>query len=252
MVKEITITDPITYEEQPDGGQTPMIDPYDGCQLDCPYCFQLYDREFNKNIFVNTNIADLLKDRLNSWNKEEPIYLGSRCDPYMPLEEKYELTRKCLLILNELGINTMIVTKSDNNLILRDIDILMNFNAEITVLMGMSNLKQVNKGVLNNGILTANTLYDMDVSVRAFITPVLPYIMDIDSIITALNPNIPVYIDKLRIESNTVQAERMMCFINNNFPEYARQYAEIINGNEHYYIEMTDKYADNDRLKILF
>jgi hypothetical protein len=32
MIKEIMISEPITYEEQPDGGETPMIDPYDGCQ----------------------------------------------------------------------------------------------------------------------------------------------------------------------------------------------------------------------------
>ncbi|MDR2941246.1 MAG: hypothetical protein LBV17_01460, partial [Treponema sp.] len=67
MVKEITVSDPITYEGQPDGGKTPIIDPYDGCQFNCPYCFQQRDENWNKNIFVNINIADLLKERLNSW-----------------------------------------------------------------------------------------------------------------------------------------------------------------------------------------
>ena len=252
MVKEIKITDPITYEEQPDGGQTPMVDPYDGCQLDCPYCFQLTDKDFNKNIYVNTNIADLLKDRLSSWNKEETIYLGSRCDPYMPLEEKYGLTRRCMLVLNELGINTMITTKADNNLIFRDIEILQNFNAEITVLMGMSNLNQIDKGVLNNGVLTANALCDKGVSVQAFITPILPYIMDIDSIVVALNPSIPIFLDKLRIESNTIQAERMMSFVKHKYPEYTKKYNEVINGDEIYYAKLVDRFADNERIKVIF
>ena len=251
MVNEVKITDPITYEGQPDGGQTPIIDPYDGCQLDCPYCFQLSDKDFSKNISVNTNIADLLEDRLRSWNKKETIYLGSRCDPYMPLEEKYELTRSCLLVLNELHINTMIVTKSDNNLIFRDIDILKNFSAEMTILMGMSNLNQIDKGALNNGVLTANTLADKSVSVWAFVTPMLPYIMDIDSIIMALNPDIPVFLDKLRIESNTVR-RKMMRFVKKRFPEYTEQYNEIFNGDERYFAELTAKFADNDRIKILY
>ena len=122
MIKETEVVDPITYERQPDGGKTPIIDPYDGCQLCCPYCWQLSDENWNRNIYVNINIADLLKDRLASWDKKETVYLGSRCDPYMQIEKKYSLTRKCLSVLNELRINTMITTKSDNVLIFRDID----------------------------------------------------------------------------------------------------------------------------------
>ena len=66
MIKEIKITDPITYEGQPDGGRTPMIDPYDGCQLCCPYCFQQNNINWNKDIYVNVNIAELLKERLKT------------------------------------------------------------------------------------------------------------------------------------------------------------------------------------------
>ena len=253
MIKEIKISDPITYEGQPDGEKVPMIDPYDGCQLNCPYCWQLSNQDWNKSIFVNTNIADLLKNRLNLWNKEDEIYLGSRCDPYMPIEEKYGLTRKCLQVLNELEINTMITTKSDNNLIFRDVDILKNFSAEMTVLMGMTNINQIGKGINNDNILTANKLFDNCVSTWAFITPILPYIMDIDAIIAALNPGIPVFLDKLRIKSDTVQAENMMRFIKRDFPEYTKQYDEIINGNDElYYTELIDKYADDSRIKILF
>ena len=207
------VSDPITYEGQPDGGRTPIIDPYDGCQLHCPYCFQLSDENWNKNIYVNINIADLLKDRLNSWVKTEPVYWGSRCDPYMQIEEEYRLTRKCLSALNELRINTMITTKSDNNLIFRDIDIIKNFQAEMTVLMGITNINQIGKGVKNNNILTANKLRDNGIAVWVFITPVLPYIMDVEAIISVLNPDIPVFLDMLRINKDTIQAKMMMNYI---------------------------------------
>jgi len=213
MIKEITISDPITFEGQPDGGKTPMIDPYDGCQICCPYCWQLSDESWNKNIFVNMNIADLLKDRLVAWDKTETIYLGSRCDPYMQIEEEYSLTRKCLQVLNELSISTMITTKSDNDLIFRDIDILTSFKADITVLMGITNINQIGKGVQNNNILTANKLNKNGVSVWCFITPVLPYIMDVEGIIAELSADIPIFLDKLRIKRNTIQAQNMERFI---------------------------------------
>ena len=69
MIKERTISEPITYEGQPDGGRTPIIDSYDGCQLHCPYCWQFSDEMWNKDIYVNTNILDGLKAKLCSWEK---------------------------------------------------------------------------------------------------------------------------------------------------------------------------------------
>lgn len=253
MIKEKTISDPITYEEQPDGGSTPMIDPYDGCQLCCPYCWQLDDENWNKDIYVHTNIADLLHGRLNAWDKSETIYFGSRCDPYMQIEEKYGLTRKCLSVLNELSINTMITTKADNNLIYRDIDILKNFSADMTILMGISNINQIGEGALNNNISVSNNLVNNGISVWGFITPVLPYIMDIEEIIEALHEDIPIYLDKLRIEEGTVQADNMMKFIRRYYPEYIKQYNKIIHENdEQYFDELIDEYTNNSRVKVIF
>ncbi|MCL1808052.1 MAG: hypothetical protein FWG31_10175 [Oscillospiraceae bacterium] len=252
MIKEITVSDPITVEGQPDGGATPMIDPYNGCQIRCPYCFQLDDKQWNKSIYVHMNIADLLKERLEHWDKSETIYLGSRCDPYMQIEERYGLTRKCLSILNELKINTMIVTKSDNDLIFRDLDIFTDYSAELTVLMGLVNVGQIGKGVLNSNILTANRLSDSGVAVWAFITPVLPYVMDVGAIIEALNENIPVYLDKLRIQS-PIHVKNMEEFIKRQYPGYAELYHAVLHENdERYFDELIGRYADNSRVKILF
>ena len=210
MIKEIMVENPITYEMQPDGSETPIVDPYDGCQLYCPYCFQLDDTSWNKDIYVNVNIADALKERLASWVKTDEIYIGSRCDPYMQLEEKYGLTRKCLSVLSDLKINTMIVTKSDNNLIFRDIDILCNFGADLTVLLGIANINQIGKGILNDNIRTANKLHESGVPVWVFITPVLPYVMNVEEIISELHGDIPIYLDKLRIKNNTIQSKNII------------------------------------------
>ena len=171
----------------------------------------------------------------------------------MPLEEEYSLTRKCLLVLDQLRINTMITTKADSNLIFRDIELLKNFKAEMTVLMGMSNMNQVGKETQNNNILAANKLSDNGIAVWAFLTPVLPHIMNVGEIISALNADMPIFLDKLRINANTIQAEKMTRFIERNFPEYIKQHDAIINENdESYFDDLVDTYVDNDRVHILF
>jgi DNA repair photolyase len=252
MIKEVLIKDPITYEGQPDGGRTPMIDPYDGCQLCCPYCFQQNDINWNKNIYVNINIAELLNERLENWSKNETIYLGSKCDPYMELEKKYGLTKKCLSALNELKIDVMITTKSDNDLIFRDLDIIKNYQAQLTILMGITNMNQIGKRSQNKNIINANKLFNEGVNVWVFITPILPYIMDVEEIISALNPNIPIYLDKLRVENN-IQINNIMEYIKRSYPEYTQKYNEIINGNnDEYFNEIKKQYINNERIKILF
>ena len=253
MVKEITISDPITYEGQPDGGSTPMIDPYDGCQFHCPYCFQLSDEKWNKDIYVNLNIADLLSARLESWPKSKTIYLGSKCDPYMQLEETYQLTRNCLKVLRELNINTMITTKSDNGLIYRDLEILKSFSGNLTVLMGLANMNQISKGIKNSNIETANDLYDNHIPVWVFITPVLPYIMEVEDMISSLHPGIPVFLDKLRISKGSIQANKMKTFILGQYPYLSKKYDKVIDeGEESYFNNLVDRYSNNDRIKILF
>jgi len=170
----------------------------------------------------------------------------------MQLEEKYGLTRKCLSILNDLKINTMITTKSDNELIFKDIDILKNFQAEITVLMGITNINQIGKGKDNKNIQTANKLFNEGIKVWAFITPILPYIMNVDEIISVINPDIPIYLDKLRLE-DTIQIKNIMKFIEQSYPKYTEKYNELIyENNEEYFDEIKRKYSNNKRINILF
>jgi len=105
----------------------------------------------------------------------------------------------------------------------------------------------------NYYILVANNLVDNGIPVWAFITPILPYIMDIEEIIDALHEDIPIYLDKLRIEKKTVQADNMKKFIRRHYPEYIHQYNKIIQeNNESYLEEVMREYTNNNRVKILF
>ena len=65
MVQEIQVQCALEKEIQPDNTSVISIDAYDGCQLQCPYCFQMNDKKWSRNIYIRTNIADVLKEEIH-------------------------------------------------------------------------------------------------------------------------------------------------------------------------------------------
>lgn len=256
MIREILVEKPITFEYPPDGGVIPIIDPYDGCTMGCPYCFQMNDKEWNKELIVKLNMPQLIKEQLKDWDKEKTIYIGSKCDPYMEIEKKYELTRECLKELSELHIPTMITTKAHHDLIFRDIDILKKYSSDLTILLGLSNLNQlsnVEKSHTIKNIEVANILHEQGIKVWAFITPILPGITDVNKMIESLNKDIPVFLDKLRIEKDSIPMGKMMKYINSKHPELKTVYEDIIfNERDKYIDELKNKWENNSRVKFVF
>ena len=75
MFKEVEISNALEKEIQPDNTTVISIDAYDGCQLQCPYCFQMNNKEWSRNIQIRTNIADVLKNELQILKEDETYYL---------------------------------------------------------------------------------------------------------------------------------------------------------------------------------
>ena len=69
------------------------------------------------------NIAEAIERELGSWPQNSLICVGSRSDPYMPLEREYRLTHECLRLLNDHTVPVTIATKSDTEMILADLDL---------------------------------------------------------------------------------------------------------------------------------
>lgn len=256
MMKEIIINNALGKEEQPDGTSVITLDGYDGCQLRCPYCFQWRDCEWSKEIFVKVNIAEVLEQQLkNDLNlqKQDDLFIGSMSDPYMPLEEKYQLTRKMLEVLWDKEYNIKIVTKADNRLIMRDLDLFKKFRRPIKILLGLSNLNQVANGVNNVNIALANELKRWGIGVDVFITPVVPYIMNIDEMINALDTDIQIYMDKLRVFKDGNQDIKIYEWIKKEHPSYLQQYYRILFDNDESYCnEIINKYKQNKRISFMF
>jgi len=90
------------------------LNPYTGCQINCRYCYaRLFMRRYNA--------PEVLKKQLDK-AKKGTVWISSVCDPYQPLEAKYELTRRCLKELVKKQFPVNIQTKS--KLVLRDMDLL--------------------------------------------------------------------------------------------------------------------------------
>jgi DNA repair photolyase len=105
-----------------------VINPYTGCQHACSYCYARFMKRVTGHTepwgqFVDVKITapDLLRVEVVK-KKPGKVWVSGVCDPYQPLEVKYQLTRQCLEILAQHGCPVAVQTRSP--LVLRDIDIL--------------------------------------------------------------------------------------------------------------------------------
>ena len=103
---------------------------YRGCQHQCIYCDSrsaCYEIEnFNHDVLVKANALELLEKELPRKRVKGAVGTGSMNDPYMPLEERYGLTRGALVLIARYGFGVHVLTKSD--LVLRDIDLLQKIS----------------------------------------------------------------------------------------------------------------------------
>ncbi len=103
--------------------------PYTGCEVGCVYCYAaLFMRRYSGHQepwgrFVDVKInAPALLARQIVRAKRGTIWFASVCDPYQPLEARYELTRRLLETLVGHDFPVVIQTKSAR--LRRDLDII--------------------------------------------------------------------------------------------------------------------------------
>jgi DNA repair photolyase len=106
------------------------INPYVGCQHNCTYCYARFMKRFTGHkeswgqfVDVKINAPQLLQREITR-KKPARVWISGVCDPYQPLEAKYQLTRQCLSILAENNWPVSIQTRSP--LATRDLDIFKN------------------------------------------------------------------------------------------------------------------------------
>src|SRR5690606_30695799 len=108
------------------------INPYQGCEHGCLYCYARNSHEyygysagldFERKIIVKRNAAALLEEYFNRKGyAPSVIMLSGNTDCYQPIERKLKITRSLLEVFLKYKHPVSIISK--NNLISRDTDIL--------------------------------------------------------------------------------------------------------------------------------
>jgi DNA repair photolyase len=122
----------INKVESTDIGMGYSLNPYQGCEHGCIYCYARNSHEFwgysagldfERKIIVKKNTVELLEKHFSQKNwKPMPIMLSGNTDCYQPVEKEMELTRNILKTCLKYKHPVSIITK--NSLITRDIDVL--------------------------------------------------------------------------------------------------------------------------------
>ncbi len=185
----------ISRNTSPDIPFDQSINPYQGCEHGCVYCYARPSHafiglsaglDFETRIFAKTNAAALLRAELNRpAYRPAHIALGANTDPYQPAERKLEITRDILHTLADFNLPVAITTKSA--LVVRDIDILAPMAAR-----GLARVF-ISLGTLDNGLARileprANSparrleairrLADAGIPVGVFTSPLIPGLND--------------------------------------------------------------------------
>ncbi len=118
------------------------VNPYSGCEHACKYCYvprmpwnkkraeartgkELPETWASDSVSVKINASEVLEKELR---KARPgtVMVSTSCDAWQPAEEKYGVTRKCLVVLAEKDFPLVVLTKSP--LVLRDASLLKKFS----------------------------------------------------------------------------------------------------------------------------
>ena len=183
-----TIVNKVT---SPDLGMMFSMNPYQGCEHGCIYCYARNAHEywgysagmdFERKILVKKEAPQLLEAQLQkkSW-KAVTIVLSGNTDCYQPAEQKFRITRQCLEVFYKYRHPVGIITK--NACILRDLDILKKLNEHqlVGVNISITSLSEKTRRLLEPRTATikrrlqaVKILSDNGIPVNAMLAPMIP------------------------------------------------------------------------------
>lgn len=170
---------------------------YRGCSHGCIYCdsrSKCYNMNHDfEDIEVKSNALELLENTLRRKRKRCMIGTGAMTDPYIPLEQRLQHTRKALLLIEKYGFGVALQTKSSR--VLRDLDVLKRINEktkaviQITLTTADDTLCKIiepNVSTTRERFETLKTLRDAGIPTVVWLCPILPYINDTQENIRAI------------------------------------------------------------------
>jgi DNA repair photolyase len=187
----------IARNDSPDLPFSQSINPYQGCEHGCIYCYARPTHayvglspglDFETRLFAKENAAELLREELSRPGYRcELISLGANTDPYQPAERKYRITRRVLDVLWEFRHPVGIVTKG--SLIERDLDVLGSMARERLVQVfisigsldgGIARTLEPRAAAPYRRVETLRRLSAHGVPCGVLVAPVIPFLNDKD------------------------------------------------------------------------
>jgi DNA repair photolyase len=222
----------------PDLGMVFSMNPYQGCEHGCVYCYARNTHEyygfsagldFESKIIVKENAPKILEQQLlhANWHAA-PIMLSGNTDCYQPQERKYEITRKMLQVLAKYRHPVGIITK--NSLITRDIDVLQELAANhlVHVMISITTLNEDLRRVMEPRTVSAlKRLQTVEVLAKAKIpvgvmnAPIIPGLNhhEIPSIIKAAADHGALTAGMTVVRLNGSIAKIFEDWVRKNFPD---------------------------------
>ncbi len=237
----------VNQVKSPDLGMMYSVNPYQGCEHGCAYCYARTTHEFyglsagldfESKIMVKQNAPELLEKFLQrpAW-KPAPIALSGNTDCYQPLERKLEITRRLLEVLWRYRNPVSIITK--NRLIVRDSDLLekMARLGLVHVYVSITTLDEELRRIMEPRTATARmrlqTVRELSaagIPVGIMIAPVIPGLNDheIMKIAEAAAENGACSVNYTVVRLNGTIGEVFEKWLRENYPERAGKVWNLI------------------------
>lgn len=181
----------VSKSNSPDLPFSLSINPYQGCEHGCLYCYARNAHEyyglssgldFERKIIVKKNAAELLEKFFNkNGYVPDTIMLSGNTDCYQPIEKKLKITRSLLEVFLKYRHPVSIISK--NNLMIRDIDILSEL-AKLNLVQVAVTVNSLNESLrlkLEPRTVTAQSrisliskLSEYNIPVKLMCAPIIP------------------------------------------------------------------------------
>lgn len=182
-----------------------VVNPYNGCLFGCMYCYAAQiarwrhpNEEWGTYLDVKINAPNILKNELTKLEKKlktknfGSVFFSSVTDPYVGMEAKYHLTRKCLEVLANFGYEGSIAIQTKSPLVIDDIDILkrlkkVSIGFTVTTLDdNVARFIEVKAPPVSSRIKALRKLHTERINTYAFIGPILPHFINSEEKINKL------------------------------------------------------------------
>jgi DNA repair photolyase len=237
----------ISTSNSPDLSFMHSINPYQGCEHGCLYCYARNAHEyygfsagldFERKIIVKRNAAELLEKQFNQKNYTVvPIMMSGNTDCYQPIERKLKITRSLLEVFLKYKHPVSIISK--NNLMLRDLDLLKELASLdlVHIAVTLNSLNEDLRLKLEPRTVTGNSrlkliekLSSENIPVMLMLAPVIPGLNsdEIPAVIKAAAEAGAASASYTLVRLNGSIAEIFTDWIHKAFPERAEKVLHMI------------------------